>query len=54
MANHEHDFDPLSGWCSRCSYRDDGRLIGKGGTVYQPGREYTPHELQDIREKART
>lgn len=51
---HTHDFDPLSGWCSRCNYRDDGRLIGPGGAEWRPGPEYTPAELADLREKART
>lgn len=50
---HEHDFDPLSGWCANCNLRADGRLLGRGGDVYQTGREYQPLELQQIREGAR-
>lgn len=48
---HEHAFDPISGWCAYCNLRDDGRLVGKGGEVFRGGREYTPAELQQIRER---
>lgn len=24
---HLHRFDPVSGWCSGCGYRDDGGLV---------------------------
>lgn len=41
---HVHDFDPVSGWCKHCTYRDDGRLVAMdpsltrgGGTLYRPG-----------------
>lgn len=37
QPGHVHDFDPVSGWCSRCTYRNDGRLTNAGGTVYRPG-----------------
>lgn len=43
MANHEHDFDPVSGYCHRCAFRDDGRLIGPGGAVWQRGRDDVPY-----------
>lgn len=49
---HEHVFDPISGWCAHCGLRDDGRLVAKGGAVYQPGRNYTDAELERIRRKA--
>lgn len=49
---HEHVFDPVSGWCGFCNLREDGRLVSKGGDVWRPGREYTPQELAEIREKA--
>ncbi len=52
MTGHVHDFDPVSGWCSRCTYRDDGRLIGSGGAVWQTGHEYTPAELAALLERA--
>lgn len=50
---HDHVFDPVSGWCLRCTYREDGRLTHLGD-VFRPGREYTPQELAELREKART
>ena len=31
--NHEHDFDPISGWCSGCTVRDDGRHVWHGSDV---------------------
>jgi hypothetical protein len=34
---HDHEFDPVSGWCAHCTYRDDGRLTNAGGTVYRTG-----------------
>lgn len=49
---HEHDFDPISGWCSRCNLREDGKLVGPGGQVYREGRQYSEQELAQIREKA--
>lgn len=35
MSEHVHVFDPVSGWCIRgcIGYREDGRLIHKGGDV---------------------
>ena len=36
---HFHRFDPVSGWCSACNLRRDGRLIGRGGDVYRPGQD---------------
>jgi hypothetical protein len=46
--SHAHDFDPLSGWCSRCGYRNDGRLIDlNSGTEYRPGPDYSPAELRE-------
>lgn len=48
-VGHEHAFDPISGWCAHCNLRDDGRLVSKGGDVFQPGRGYTPAELDTIR-----
>lgn len=50
---HQHQFDPLSGWCATCNYRQDGRLIGPGGVVWHPGHDYTPAELAELREQAR-
>lgn len=52
-AKHEHRFDPISGWCAFCNLREDGRLVSKGGQVYQPGRGYTAEELETIRERAK-
>ena len=49
---HEHRFDPVSGWCSSCNLRDDGKLISKGGDVWQPGREYTLEQLHEYRQRA--
>lgn len=46
---HVHVFDPISGWCAHCNLREDGRLLGKGGEVYQSGRGYTAAELDHIR-----
>ena len=51
---HDHVFDPVSGWCTRCTYREDGRLMGPGGQEFRAGREYTPAELEEIRQKALT
>lgn len=47
--DHEHRFDPISGWCAYCNLREDGRLVSKGGDVWQPGRGYTASELDSIR-----
>lgn len=38
---HTHAFDPISGWCAHCNLRQDGRLIGKGGDVWQPGHDHS-------------
>ena len=48
---HEHAFDPISGWCAHCNLRADGRLLGRGGDVLQPGRGYTAAELDSIRKR---
>lgn len=47
MANHEHRFDPISGWCSGCNFRDDGRLTNRAGTVLQRGRDDVPYFQAD-------
>lgn len=45
---HTHRFDPDSGWCAYCNLRDDGRLIGLGGAVWQPGRPaFDPNATED-------
>lgn len=41
-ANHVHEFDPDSGWCSKCTYRDDGLLTGPGGAILRPPRAERP------------
>ncbi|BFM23494.1 hypothetical protein CHE218_05360 [Microbacterium sp. che218] len=48
LANHAwHDFDPLSGWCSRgCGRRDDG-------AVSYPATPLPPLEAFDITEPRR-
>lgn len=51
-VGHTHSFDPVSGWCGSCNLRNDGRLLGKGGDIYKPGRGYTPEELEQYRQKA--
>lgn len=51
MSDHVHRFDPDSGWCSGCTVRNDGRQTWYGDVV-RPGREYTPAELAEIRERA--
>jgi hypothetical protein len=51
-VGHTHRFDPVSGWCAFCNLRDDNKLIGKGGDILRPGREYSPEELEQIRQKA--
>lgn len=53
-VGHKHSFDPISGWCAFCNLRDDNRLLGKGGDVYQPGRTYSLDELEAYRQKAST
>lgn len=45
---HTHRFDPVSGWCESCNFRQDGRLIGKGGDVWREGRAYTPREIAEM------
>lgn len=50
---HAHAFDSISGWCGFCNLRDDGRLLGRGGEVYRPGRGYTPAELDHFRTLAK-
>lgn len=49
---HTHRFDPVSGWCAFCNLRDDNKLIGKGGDILRPGREYSFDELEQYRQKA--
>lgn len=48
MNEHVHVFDPDSGYCLRgcVGYRDDGRLIHKGGAILRPGTK-TEHETHD-------
>lgn len=36
MSDHIHDFDPISGWCSGCTVRDDGRHLWLGSDVTRP------------------
>lgn len=36
MSAHVHDFDPISGWCSGCTVREDGRHLWHGGDVTRP------------------
>lgn len=48
---HRHNFDPISGWCTHCNLREDGRLLGKGGEVLREGRGYTPAEIDHIRRR---
>ena len=49
--DHEHRFDPVSGWCWYCNLREDGRLVSKGGDVWQSGRGYSAAELDTIRRR---
>lgn len=49
---HPHRFDPVSGWCAFCNLRDDNKLIGKGGEILRPGRQYSIDELDHYRQKA--
>ncbi|WP_170285740.1 hypothetical protein [Microbacterium rhizomatis] len=51
MAEHEHHFDPLSGWCDGCTLRDDGRQTWHGD-VSRTGPNYTPADLALFRERA--
>lgn len=51
-VGHPHRFDPVSGWCANCNLREDGRLLGKGGDVFQAGRGYTTEEREQHRQKA--
>lgn len=47
---HDHRFDPISGYCLRCGYRDDGRLVDlRSGREYRPGPEYTTEQLTEYR-----
>lgn len=48
---HEHHFDPISGWCTGCTVRDDGRQAWNGDIV-RVGPEYTPTELAQLLQKA--
>jgi hypothetical protein len=40
MSDHIHDFDPISGWCSGCTVRDDGRHLWLGGDVTRRPQTY--------------
>jgi len=52
---HQHTFDPVSGWCTGCiGYREDGRLMSFGGNELRNGKNYTPQELENLRQKAST
>jgi hypothetical protein len=46
----KHEYHPTSGWCIHgCGNRDDGRLVWMtGGTVVNPGPEYTPEQLANL------
>jgi hypothetical protein len=46
-----HDFDPMSGWCTSCNYRSDGRLTSPDGSVWRPGHDYTQAELNALRDE---
>lgn len=46
--SHTHRFDPLSGWCQDCNYRDDGRLVSKTGHVWREGTGIIPTHNQKI------
>lgn len=48
---HQHRFDPISGWCAFCNLRQDGRLIGKGGDVYRPGPGYDDQQVAAFRQE---
>lgn len=48
---HTHNFDPLSGWCSQCGLRDDGRLISRAGQIFHSGNNADPEQIQ--RDKGR-
>lgn len=50
MSGHVHDFDPISGWCSGCTVRDDGRHAWHGDIV-QPGPDYTPDQIATFLER---
>lgn len=51
---HRHDFDPLSGWCSRCGLRDDNRLVdARSAAEYRPGPTYTPEQLAEFLHRTR-
>lgn len=49
---HVHVFDPISGWCSGCTVRDDGRHAWHGDIV-QPGPDYTPAQIGAFLERTR-
>lgn len=40
MADHVHQFAP-SGWCTKCTYRADGRYL-QHGDVRARGRDDSP------------
>lgn len=39
-TGHVHRFDPVSGYCARCGFRDDGRLVSRAGDVYRERHGY--------------
>lgn len=49
MNEHVHIFDPVSGYCVRgcVGYRDDGRLIHKGGAILRPHSDPHPTDQQE-------
>ena len=46
MNEHVHVFDPVSGYCVRgcVGYRDDGRLIHRGGAELRPASDEPTNE----------
>ncbi len=58
--NHIHEFDPISGWCTRvtagdstfCGHRDDGRhIMPFSGEIIHTGPSYTRTVLDTIKAK---
>lgn len=46
-----HVFDPASGWCKRCTTRDDMRLLAPGGAIWRPGRTEPEPEPEPARDR---
>jgi hypothetical protein len=53
--NHLHDFDPISGWCTRaaegdptfCGHRKDGRqIMPYSAELIHPGPRYTDEHMR--------